>query len=169
MRVVTFGQSFHRTDRVRVAEAVYDVLEPGGSMVLIFHDPSRPAPQQLLDTPPIPHDEVDRLIGAYLGSERRSGARPAASYVAERFEETLARTRFGGPRVSYAPGPPHLVRDIDGVIAGYLSMSFAAPHLFGMRLDDFITELRDLLEQRSPTGRFWDWPGDTKILIATRR
>lgn len=168
MRAVTFGQSFHRTDRVRVADAVYDALEPGGAIVLITHDPTRPAPQQLADTPPIPHDEVDRLIRTYVGSERRSGARPAASYEAERFEETLARTRFGGLRVIYAQGRPDIVRDIDGVIAGYLSMSLAAPHLFGPQLDTFIAEFRTLLEHRSPTGRFWDWPGDTEILIATR-
>jgi SAM-dependent methyltransferase len=169
MRVVTFGQSFHRTDRVRVAEAVYDALEPGGAIVLIVHDPTRPAPRQLPDTPPIPHEDIDRLIRAYLGPERRSGARPAASYEAERFEETLARTRFGRPRVTYAQGRPDIVRDIDGVIAGYLSMSFAAPHLFGSRLDEFIAEFRSLLGDLSPTGRFWDWPGDTEILIATRR
>lgn len=168
LRVVTFGQSFHRTDRGVVAEAVYDALEPGGSMVLIVHDPTRPAPRQSKEAPPIPHDEVDELIRAYLGPERRSGARLAASYGEERFAETLARTRFGQPRVLYAPGRPDITRDVDGVIAGYLSMSFAAPHLFGSRLEDFIAELRNLLEQRSPTGSFWDWPGDTEIMIATR-
>jgi SAM-dependent methyltransferase len=168
MRAVTFGQSFHRTDRARVAEAVYDVLEPGGAIVLIVHDPTRPAPQQPMDTPPIPHEDIDRLIRAYLGPERRSGARPAASYAAERFENTLARTRFGTPRVVYAPGRPDIVRDVDGVIAGYLSMSFAAPHLFGSRLDEFVAELRSLLKEHSPNGRFWDWPGDTEVLIATR-
>jgi len=36
-RLVTFGQSFHRTDRERVAEAVYDLLEPGGSIALLAH------------------------------------------------------------------------------------------------------------------------------------
>jgi len=170
MRAVTFGQSFHRTDRFRVAEAVYDSLEPGGAMVLIVHDPTRPAPQQLPDTPPIPHDDVDRLISAYLGPQRRSGARPAESYQAERFEQTLARTRFGRPRIIYAPGQPDIVRDVDGVVAGLMSMSFAAPHLFGSRLGEFIGELRTLLERASPTsGLFWDWPGDTEILIAGRR
>jgi ubiquinone/menaquinone biosynthesis C-methylase UbiE len=82
MRVVAFGQSFHRTDRVRVAEAVYEALEPGGAIVLIVHDPTRPAPYQLPGTPPIPHEAIDRLIRAFLGPERRSGARPAASYDA---------------------------------------------------------------------------------------
>jgi SAM-dependent methyltransferase len=168
LRTATFGQSFHRTDRVRAAEAVYDALEPGGAIVLIVHDPTRPAPQHLPDAQPIPHGDIDRLVRAYLGPVRRSGARPAASYQAERFEETLARTRFGSPRVVYAPGRPDIVRDVDGVIAGCLSMSFAAPPLFGPRLDDFVSDLRLLLGQHSPAGRFWDWPGDTQILIANR-
>ena len=34
-RLVTFGQSFQWTDRERVAEAVYDILEPGGALALI--------------------------------------------------------------------------------------------------------------------------------------
>src|SRR3954451_5336969 len=42
MRVVTFGQSFHRTDRLRAAEAAHAALEPGGSLVLVVHDPTRP-------------------------------------------------------------------------------------------------------------------------------
>jgi SAM-dependent methyltransferase len=168
MRVATFGQSFHRTDRLRAAGAVYDALEPGGSMVIVVHDPTRPPPKQHPAEPPIPHDDVDRLIRAYLGSELRSGGRPAASYAAEGFEKTLERTPFGRPRVAYAPGRTDVVRDVDGVIAGYLSMSFAAPPLFGPRLPDFLAALRTLLERRSPSGRFWDWPGDTQILIATR-
>jgi SAM-dependent methyltransferase len=169
MRVVTFGQSFHRTDRVRVAEAVYDMLEPGGSMVLIVHDPSRPAPPQPADTSLIPHGEIRRLVRSFLGDELRSGARLAASYDAERFEETLARTRFGRPRIVFAKGRPDIIRDTGSVIASYLSMSFAAPHLLGPRLPAFIDELRDLLERQSPSGRFWDWPGDTEVVIATRR
>ena len=31
-KLVTFGQSFHWTDRERVAEVVYDLLEPGGAL-----------------------------------------------------------------------------------------------------------------------------------------
>jgi hypothetical protein len=31
-----------------------------------------------------------------------------------------------------------------------------------------VADLRELLENRSPPGRFWDWPGDTEIVIATR-
>ena len=44
-KLVTFGQSFHWTDREPVAEAVYDLLEPGGALALISHDKeARPPP-----------------------------------------------------------------------------------------------------------------------------
>src|ERR1700752_157960 len=44
-RAVTFGQSFHWTDEARVAEVVYDLLEPGGALALIVHTvEGRPEP-----------------------------------------------------------------------------------------------------------------------------
>ena len=36
-RLVTFGQSLHWTDEHRVAEVIYDLLEPGGVLALIVH------------------------------------------------------------------------------------------------------------------------------------
>jgi hypothetical protein len=167
-RVVSFGQSFHRTDRLVVAEAVFELLEPGGSMVLISHDPTRPAPPAPAGTVPVPHEQIRELIRTFLGGKLRSGRRLVADYSVERFEQTLAATSFGPPRIVFAPGRPDIIRDVDGVIAGCLSMSYAAPHLFGPRLDEFVAALRGLLEAQSPTGRFWDWPGDTEIHIATR-
>jgi ubiquinone/menaquinone biosynthesis C-methylase UbiE len=168
VRVVSFGQSFHRTNRVAVAEAVYQLLEPGGSLVLISHDPSRPAPPAPAGTSPIPHAPIRELITTFLKSPLRSGNRLVADYSAEPFEQTLQRTSFGSTRTVFAPGRSDIIRDADGVLAGCLSMSYAAPHLFGPRLDEFIVALRELLDRYSPTGRFWDWPGDTAILIATR-
>ena len=168
-RVATFGQSFHRTDRLRVAEAVYDLLEPGGAIVLIAHNPNRPSPRQPPDTEPIPHLEIRQLIQRYLGPELRSGARPAAAYGIERYEHTLARTRFESPRVVFAAGRDDLIYDPDQVIANYLSMSFASPYLLAERLGDFVTDLRALLSERAPNGRFWEWPGDTEMVIAARR
>lgn len=168
LRAVTFGQSFHRTNRHVVAEAVYRLLRPGGSLVLISHDPTRPAPPAPAGTAPIPHQQIRELITSFLNSELRSGTRLVADYSVERFEETLQRTSFGTSRTVFAPGRPDLVHNAEGVITGCLSMSYAAPHLFGPRLDEFITALRDLLERHSPTARFWDWPGDTEIVIATR-
>jgi hypothetical protein len=169
VRVVTFGPSFHRTNRVVVAESVYQLLEPGGSLVLISHDPTRPVPPAPAGTSPIPHEQIRELITTFLNSQLRSGNRLVADYSVERFERTLERTSFGTSRALFAPGRPDIIWDVDGVIAGCLSMSYAAPHLFGPRLDEFIAALRELLERHSPTGLFWDWPGDTELLIATTR
>ena len=167
LRAATFGQSFHWTDRDVVSEAIYDLLVPGGAIVLIAPDiDAGPAPQGPGD-PPIPHDEINEIIRRYLGPERRAG-RGLAKLQPERYEDALKRTRFGAPRVLHTPGQADLVRDVDGVIAGYLSMSYAAPHLFGARLDDFVGELGDLLSTRTPTGKFWDWPGDTAVLIGLK-
>jgi len=44
-KLVTFGQSFRWTDEQQVAEAVYDMLEPGGALALIVHTVAgRPRP-----------------------------------------------------------------------------------------------------------------------------
>ena len=61
------------------------------------------------------------------------------------------------------------MRDIDSVVAGYYSMSWATPPLFGDRRDEFEAEVRALLGSRSENGLFRDWPGDTEILVARKR
>ena len=60
------------------------------------------------------------------------------------------------------------MRDTDSVVSGYFSLAVSAPHLFGDRVGDFERELRELLAARSPDGFFWDWPGDTEIVIARK-
>jgi SAM-dependent methyltransferase len=166
-RLVTFGQSFHWTDEHRVAETVYDMLEPGGALALVVHTVTgRPRPPDP-GVPAIPHDEIKALVEKYLGSTRRAG-QGTAPQRAHRFEDVLARTRFGSPRQFFVPGLPDLMRDSDSVLSGYLSMSWAAPHLFGDRLDDFAAEVRALLASRSADGYFWDWPGDTEVVMARK-
>ncbi len=166
-RLVTFGQSFHWTDEERVAEAVYDMLEPGGAMALVVHTvagrpiPTSPGP------PPIPHDEIKALVEKYLGSTRRAGqgSTPVRNH---RFEDVLVRTRFGPPRTVFAPGKPDLVRSAESVISGYFSMASSAPHLYAERREEFSGEMRGLLSARSSVGLFWDWPGDTEIVLAEK-
>jgi SAM-dependent methyltransferase len=166
-RLVTFGQSFHWTDRERVAEAVYDILEPGGALALVDHDvegrPVPPGPGH----PPIPHEAIRALITAYLGPRRRAGQGFGATHP-DTYEDALGRTRFGRPYRVYAPGLPGIVQDADHVLSNYLSTSFAAPHLFGDRLEAFERDFRAELAARSPSGLFWDWPGDTRIDVARR-
>jgi SAM-dependent methyltransferase len=164
-RLVTFGQSFHWTDELRVAEAVYSMLEPGGTLALVVHTvegrsvPPSPGP------PPIPHAEITALVEKYLGPDRRAG-RGTAAVRSHRFEDLLRRTRFGVSRSIFAPGAPDLLRSSESVLSGYFSMSWSAPHLFGDRVDRFAGEVRELLVSRSPDGIFWDWPGDTEIILA---
>jgi SAM-dependent methyltransferase len=166
-RLVTFGQSFHWMDEARVAEAVYDMLEPGGALALIVHTvEGRPVPPSP-GAPPIPHGEIRALVERYLGSTRRAG-QGTAKVRALRFEDILVRTRFGAPRATFAPGIPDLLRDTESVLSGYFSTSFSAPHLFGDRVEDFSREVRDLLVSRSPEGTFWDWPGDTEVILARK-
>jgi SAM-dependent methyltransferase len=163
-RLVTFGQSFHWTEEARVAEAVYDMLEPDGALAMVVHtvegrpEPPSPGP------PRIPHAEIQALIEKHLQKPR--------SYVpprTHRFEDVLVRTRFGAPRQIFAPGIPDLLRDSESVLAGYFSMSSSTPPRFGDHLDDFIREVRELLAARSPDGVFWDWPGDTEVILARKR
>jgi SAM-dependent methyltransferase len=166
-RLVTFGQSLHWTDEVRVAEAVYDLLEAGGALALVVHtvegrpEPPSPGP------PRIPHDEIEALVEKYLGTTRRAG-QGVSPVRTHRFEDVLVRTRFGAPRSIFVPGIPDLLRDSESVLSGYFSLSISAPHLYGDRADDFAIEVRELLAERSPDGVFWDWPGDTEVVLARK-
>jgi SAM-dependent methyltransferase len=167
-RVVTFGQSFHRVRRHEVAELVYDLLEPGGALVLISHQvDGRPRPNAP-DLPAVPHAEIRELVVAFLGEETRHYLATWSEGQPARFEDTLSQTRFGGSRTIYAPGRPDLIRDVDAVVANCFSLSYAAPRLFGDRRAEFEADLRRLLYWHSPRGLFWDWPGDTELVIATK-
>jgi SAM-dependent methyltransferase len=167
-RTVTFAQSFHRVRRLEVAEAVYDLLVPGGSLVLISHRvDGRPRPADP-GHPEVPDAAVQKLILDYLGDGTRHYLATWNKGLPERFEDTLSQTRFGGSRTVYAPGRPDLIRDIDTVVASYFSLSYAAPRWFGNRRADFESDLRHLLHEYSPDGLFWGWPGDTELVIATK-
>ena len=103
----------------------------------------------------------------YLGSTRRAG-QSTAPVQALSLQDALASTRFGAPRVVFAPGIADRVQDIEGVLSNYFSMSLAAPHLFGDRVEEWGGEVRELLRERSPGGVFWDWPGDTEVMLARK-
>jgi SAM-dependent methyltransferase len=166
-RLVTFGQSFYWTDEQPVAETVFDMLAPGGALALIVHTVTGRVRPPDPGVPPIPHDEITALVTRYLGPARRAG-QGTPPQQPHRVEDVLARTRFGVPRQFFVPGIPDLLRDSESVLSGYLSFSWSAPHLFGDRLDDFAGEVRALLASRSAGGMFWDWPGDTEVIMARK-
>ncbi|MFL5682913.1 MAG: class I SAM-dependent methyltransferase [Chloroflexota bacterium] len=166
-RLVTFGQSFHWTDEARVAEAVFDMLEPSGALALIVHTvDGRPVPPSP-GPPPIPHTEINALVQKYLGSTERAG-RGTRRAPSRRFEDVLAASRFESVETLYLPGVADLVRDTESVLSGYFSFSYSAPHLFGARVGAFAADVRRVLTAHSPDGLFWDWPGDTQVTLARR-
>lgn len=141
------------------------MLVPGGALALIVQTVAdRPQPPNP-GLPPIPHDEIGQLVHNYIGSTQRAG-RGTSPERTHRFEDILVKTRFGASHTVFAPGIPDLIRNSESVLSGYFSLSWAAPHLFGDRLGEFAREVRRLLAVRSPDGIFWDWPGDTEVVLA---
>jgi len=107
------------------------------------------------------------VVTRHLGSTRRVG-QGVITPRGHTFQDVLIRTRFGEPRVLFAPGIPDLVRDTESVLSGYLSFATSAPHLFPDGGRAFAEDVRALLTDRSPEGLFWDWPGDTEIVLAQK-
>lgn len=72
-RAVVFAQSFHWTDRDRVAATVLEMLDPGGALVHVSdlkHPLPEPPPPPL---PAPPYDRIADLVRRYLGPLRRAG------------------------------------------------------------------------------------------------
>ena len=75
-RLVTFGQSIHWTDRQPVLATVHELLAPGGAVALIAPAIEHGSPPVDPPAPPIPHDEIEALLGHYLGWSRSPRATP---------------------------------------------------------------------------------------------
>jgi hypothetical protein len=84
----------------------------------------------------------------------------------ERHEALLRRSLFGHCEQLVLPGREDIIRTPESVLEMFFSTSFAAPDRFGSRLAEFKFEV--LGELRARGERFWDWPGDTEVLIATK-
>jgi len=102
------------------------------------------------------------LFGPVVGLDPDAGMLAAGARAAD--ERGIKNIRW----VRGLPGLPDLFRDSESVLSGYLSLASSAPHLYGERLDDFAGEVRALLANRSAAGVFWDWPGDTEVVLARK-
>ncbi len=156
--VVTFAQSFHWTDRPRVAAAVRGLLLPGGALVHVHATTHRGLDASEDAGQPLPHPRppwpaVTDLVRRYLGPRPRAG-RSVLPDTAGGDEEAVYRAAgFTGPQRLVVPGPV-VVRSAEEVLAAVHSLSGAAPHLFGDRLGAFDADLRRLLAGASDDGRF---------------
>lgn len=153
-RVVVFAQSFHWTDRDRVAATVLEMLEPGGALVHISdlkNPPPEPAPPPL---PAPPYARIGDLVRRYLGPVRRAGQGTLVDGTPGGEELVLARAGFEDFERHVVPAGEVVDRTADDIVAWVFSRSDSAPHLFGDRLEDFERDLRAVLRQASPGGRF---------------
>jgi SAM-dependent methyltransferase len=159
-RAVVFAQSFHWTDQDRVAATVLTMLEPGGAFVHMsdLKDESGesvtppPVPTPLVAPP---RAEIHELARRYLGPTRRAGQGTLPNGTPGRGEDAvLARAGFEGLERHVVPAGQIVERTPDDVVAWVFSHSHSTPHLFGDRLADFERDLRTLLRQASPDGRF---------------
>jgi SAM-dependent methyltransferase len=166
---VTLAQSFHWMDRARVARLLRGVLTTDGVVVHLHATTHEGVAGDLpLPHPRPPGREIDGLVKRFLGPRRRAGqgSLPEVSISeADRGSheaEIYRAAGFSGPTRIEVPGPV-VIRSADDVVASMFSLSSAAPHLFGDRVDDFETALRELLAEVSPEGRFSEQMRETAV------
>ncbi len=153
-RVATFGRSFHWMDRPRVAALMLDMLTLGGGFVHVgsgSHD--EPGETTELPYPVPPLTAITDLVREYLGPQRRAGQgiRGDSKYD---LTEVMTNAGFVDHESVRVPAEGVLVRTTDDLVAFVFSRSGSAPHLFGDRRSEFETDLRRLLGNASPSGKF---------------
>jgi SAM-dependent methyltransferase len=173
-RAVTFAASFHWMDRPRVASAVAAMLDPGGAVVQVDAPGYRgdelaaETRQGTLPFPPPPDDALDQLRRRYLGSDRRAG-RGIRNTSPDGEDAVFRQAGFLPAETVIVPDQRAIERTADDIVAWVFSLSSTAPHLFGDRREDYEADVREILAQASPTGRFsvrmpdnilrvWRWP-----------
>ncbi|MFF7656388.1 class I SAM-dependent methyltransferase [Streptomyces sp. NPDC007983] len=163
--VATFGQSFHWMDRDPVAATIRGMLRPGGALVHIADLKTETRTTDGLPHPAVPYAAMGELVRHYLGPVRRAGRGTLPHGTPGGEAAVFTRAGFAGPERHVVPGGQGLVRTVDDAVAGVFSMSFSAPHLFGSRRDDFEAELRRLLREASPSGRFSERLPSTEVFV----
>ncbi|OIK27780.1 class I SAM-dependent methyltransferase [Streptomyces malaysiense] len=162
---VVFARSFHWTDRARVAGTVRAMLRPGAALVHLADLKGEPRVTGGSPYPAVPHEGITALVGRYLGPVRRAGRGLLPRGTPGDEARILAQAGFLGPERHVAPGGGMLERTADDVVAWTFSHSFATPHLFGSRRDSFEADLRGLLAEVSPAGRFAERAPGTEVFI----
>jgi SAM-dependent methyltransferase len=163
-RVAVFAQSFHWTDRDRVAAAVLAMLEPGGAFVHLSDLKSPPAEPTPLPLPPPPYAQISDLVRRYLGPIRRAGQGTLVNGTPNREDLVLARAGFEHFERHVVPAGDVVDRTADDIVAWVFSRSDSVPHLFGDRLANFERDLRAVLRQASPDNRFAEHRPATEIM-----
>jgi SAM-dependent methyltransferase len=159
-RVVTMAQSFHWMDKPVVTALLARLLGDGGAVAYVHATTHQGIDTtERLEHPPAPRARIDDLVATFLGPQRRAGTgyrtfdQVTETNRGRTDAEIFRAAGFTGPVHGTVPGTI-VNRSADEVVASVFSLSYAAPHLFGDRLEEFEHELRGLLDKASPTARF---------------
>ena len=157
-RVVAFAASFHWMDRPKVARIVRTMLDRDGAAIQIDAPSYRRDDLAAAATPDLPHpsppdDAMLEVRRRYLRPDTRAGQSIRNSSPGG--EDTVfVGAGFAPAREVLVPDGRVLERTVDDLVAMTFSSSPSAPHLFGDRVTDFEADLRRVLAEASPTGRF---------------
>jgi SAM-dependent methyltransferase len=154
--VVTFAQSFHWMDRSVVAERVRGLLTPDGAWVHVGATTSHGLDEDddALPHPRPPWAAIEGLVVEYLGTLLRAGQGTLPKGNRDGEEDVMRAAGYAGPTRIEVDHGRLLDRSADEIVASVFSLSRSAPHLFGDRLPAFEADLRALLAEASPSGRF---------------
>jgi SAM-dependent methyltransferase len=141
-RTLTISRAFHWMDRPATAQRAFELLEPGGSIVLLGDG-------SFWTGVPGWQGTVRAVVQSRLGTERRAGK---ATYAdpEDTFDTHLRRAGFENVRELTVDDPREW--DLEGILGYLYSTSFAAPHLFGDEREEFEKELAAALAKKEPDG-----------------
>jgi SAM-dependent methyltransferase len=164
--VATFAQSFHWLDQHRVAAVVREMLEPDGAWVHLHATTHEGVPSDdYLPYPRPPRERIAALVTHYLGAVRRAGRTVLPSGTRAGEEDVMRAAGYSGPTRIEVGGGTVVERSADDVVASVFSLSSSTPYLFGSRLGAFERELRELLRETAPTGRFCERTREVMLVI----
>ena len=156
--LAVLAQSFHWMDREQTLKDLYPLIKTGGGLALIMR--SGPGGE--------PADNpwkvvIKETMHDWLGEVRKAGTKGTYIHPAERFEQTLQKSRFN--KLESTEIKSHLVWTTDQIVGYLYSTSFASLPVLGGKKEQFEAELRRKLTSLNPSGLFEE-DDVTEILMA---
>lgn len=154
--LVTICRAFHWMDQPRVLASLEPIIHAGGA-VAIFGDSS------FWEASSEWKKAVRAVIQEFLGEQRRAGG-GVFSHHNRPYSEILSESPFH--EVEEVRVPVRRIWTTDSILGYLYSTSFAAPPLFGERIDSFEARIREVLAQHSSSDTYEE---DNEFLIRLGR
>lgn len=154
--LVTICRAFHWLDQATVLALLDDQVAPQGA-VAIFGDNSFWAADSTWK------QSVRAVVQDFLGPERRAG-NSTFQHHNRPYSEIMEESPFH--QVEEVRVPVHRTWSTSSILGYLYSTTFAAPQLFGNRLDDFETAVKKVLAEHNADDVF---PEDNEFLIRIGR